>query len=266
MVKKIFGNQKEARGLLSGDLRTLPGAAAGSPAGHGDSLPTWGRNPGGIMSLTASICIDSIDEMHDLLLRLVKGLNLISPKPLPGTIFHAGPHLSAPGSGTPGPPEPVRGDALRGLPGRVPLDHPELTGGKANALGQSSSACTCRCRRGLSSPPGPTGASWSTITWKSGSTRWLEAWARRRDGRTSKPPARSSTASWPGWSPRKWPGRSGARRKRAEAFWAVRSSAYGEDGEVSFAGLHESSAQCSRPRILLEAYKRCWPASFPPKP
>ncbi len=54
------------------------------------------------------------------------------------------------------------------------------------------------------------------------------------------------------------------RHLEGQAFWAVRSSAYGEDGELSFAGLHESFLQVPAAGVL-EAVKKVWASLFSPE-
>jgi pyruvate,water dikinase len=54
------------------------------------------------------------------------------------------------------------------------------------------------------------------------------------------------------------------REAQARPFWAVRSSAFGEDGELSFAGLHESILQVPAAGVL-EAVKRVWASLYSPE-
>ena len=54
------------------------------------------------------------------------------------------------------------------------------------------------------------------------------------------------------------------RYLEGQPFWAVRSSAYGEDGELSFAGLHESFLQVPAAGVL-EAVKKVWASLFSPE-
>ena len=54
------------------------------------------------------------------------------------------------------------------------------------------------------------------------------------------------------------------RHLEGQPFWAVRSSAYGEDGELSFAGLHESFLQVPVGGVL-DAVKKVWASLFSPE-
>ena len=129
----------------------------------------------------------------------------------------------------------------------APQDRPELIGGKANNLAvtiqnlQPAGAGRLHHHHpGLPALPGaqPPGGAHPRPGWRPG---W------RASTTNARPPARSSTASWRGWCPRKWPRRSRRQAEKGGGDWAVRSSAYGEDGELSFAGLHESLLQRSGP-------------------
>jgi len=142
----------------------------------------------------------------------------------------------------------------------LPLDHPELVGGKADALAR------IRQRLGLRVPDGfvaTTRAYRRVLQHNRLEDRihaWLESWASgKSDARQASRQIQYSilAATVPSDVA------SAIRRlaERSATSWAVRSSAYGEDGELSFAGLHETVLDVPT-RELLTAYRRVLASLF----
>ena len=222
-----------------------------------------GEKSGGEYIFDRKYLVDLTNTLHTLLLRMVNGLNLITAKrymELYTTLDRIFQPLEA----------ELRGRLLLseempfviGL-NDLPLDHPELTGGKANALGRAIQSLK------LPVPPGfviTTRAYRRFLEVNNMEERihaWLEAWvAGEQDaGQASRQIQYSVLA---GLVPRGVSAEIRRQAAREEIFWAVRSSAYGEDGELSFAGLHETRLYVPSGKIM-SAYKEVLASLYNPE-
>lgn len=221
-----------------------------------------GEKSGGDFVFDRKYLIDSISELHTLLLRLVKGLNLISGNryvELYAALDRIVLPLEAELRGRLGLTEAMPG--VVGLK-TAPLDLPELVGGKAAIL-------TEICQR--LHVPVPDGFVITTRAYR----RFMEH--NDADGRiitlldawmtgkldTVQLSRQIQYAVLAGVVPQEIV-RDIRREAQARPFWAVRSSAFGEDGDLSFAGLHESFVQVPAAGIL-EAVKKVWASLYSPE-
>jgi len=212
-----------------------------------------GEKSGGEYIFDRKYLVDLTNNLHTLLLRMVNGLNLIANKrymELYSTLDRIFQPLEA----------ELRGRLLLSeeMPlvialNELPLDHPELTGGKANTLGRAIQSLKL---------PVPDGFVITTRAYRKFLEinhleerihAWLESWAAGEQdaGQTSRQIQYSILAGLVG---RELAAEIRRHAAREEVFWAVRSSAYGEDGELSFAGLHDSRLHVPSGKIL-SAYK-----------
>jgi len=221
-----------------------------------------GEKSGGDYIFDRKYLTDTVNELHARMLHLVKDLNLISFNRYPD-LYSALDRIFLPLEGE------MRGrlSLSEEMPlvvslEKTPRDHPELVGGKAAALGEIIQ------RLHLPVPPG------FVITTRA-HRRFLEhnhleerihallsAWLSGQADRaqTSRQIQYSILA---GVIPQEV-AREIRREAQARPFWAVRSSAFGEDGELSFAGLHESILQVPAAGVL-EAVKRVWASLYSPE-
>ncbi len=221
-----------------------------------------GEKSGGEYIFDRKYLADTVEEMHTLLLHMVQGLNLITASrylelhPALDRIF-----------------VPLESE-LRGrlsLAGEMPLvaslaeaplDRPELTGGKANNLAVIIQNLQ------LPVPPGfviTTQAYRLFLEFNQLEDRihaWLESWVagEKDEGQTARQIQYSILA---GVVPQEAATEIKRQAEKGGA-WAVRSSAYGEDGELSFAGLHESHLNVP-PRGVLKAYKKVLASLYSPE-
>jgi pyruvate,water dikinase len=222
-----------------------------------------GEKSGGEYIFDRKYLIDATDEIQNLMLRMVKGLNLISSNrylELYSTIDRIFIPLEAELRG--------RLNLSREMPFVVALkeatpDRPELIGGKANALSI--------IMQNLSLPV-PPGFIITTQSWR----RYLEhnhleerihgcleAWAAgEADERQTARQIQYGILA--GVMPHEVAGEIRRQAEKTEVYWAVRSSAYGEDGELTFAGLHESLLNVPS-RDLIKAYKQVLASLYAPE-
>ncbi len=142
----------------------------------------------------------------------------------------------------------------------LPLDHPELVGGKANSLAR------IRQKLGLRVPNGFVA---TTLAYRRVLQHnrledrihaWLESWASgESDARQASRQIQYSILA--ATIPSDVASAIKGLAERKAASWAVRSSAYGEDGELSFAGLHKTVLHVPA-RELLTAYRRVLASLF----
>jgi len=220
-----------------------------------------GEKSGGDFIFDRKYLQDSINELHALLLHLVKGLNLISSNrylDLYATLDSIFVPLEAELRG--------RLSLAAEMPftvalAELPVDHPELTGGKAATAGE------IRQRLHL---PVPEGFVITTRAFRhfleqnrleSRTHALISAWLAD-EADTLQTSRQLQYGILAGVVPQEV-AREIRRRTEKAPFWAVRSSAYGEDGELSFAGLHESLLQVP-PRGVLDAYKKVVASLFSP--
>lgn len=218
-------------------------------------IADMGEKAGGEYIFDRQYLADVVLRLHDLVLRLVKGLNLVAAnrytelyETLDRVFLPLQAELSGRLSLAAGAPLLCRLDQL-------PLDNPELTGGKASNLAQISQ------RLGL---PVPAGFVITTQAYR----RFLEhnlletqIHAVLENWQTGRSDERQSSRQLQyhflaGTVPSEVVRAISAALAEfpKETLWAVRSSAYGEDGELSFAGLHKTLLQVAD-RGLLPAYK-----------
>jgi pyruvate,water dikinase len=221
-----------------------------------------GEKSGGEYIFDRKYLIDSVEAIQTLLLRMVKGLNLITSNRYLD-LFQAIDRIFIP-----------LGAELRGrlvlskeMPLVIPLeeapqDRPELIGGKAAHL----TVAIQNLR--LPVPPGfviTTRAYRLFLEHNRLEERihsLLEAWVSgEHDERHVSRQIQYSILA--GVVPQEV---AAEIRRQAEKAgdWAVRSSAYGEDGELSFAGLHESLLHIPSRRIL-KAYKQVLASLYSPE-
>jgi len=221
-----------------------------------------GEKSGGDYVFDRKYLVDQVHQLEDLLLRLVKDLNLISGN-RHMALYAALDRILLPLEAE------LRGrlSLTEEMPYVVelslaPLDLPELLGGKAEILVEIS--------RRLNLPV-PDGFVITTRAFR----RFMEhnhlyerihallvAWTSGELDLTQVS-RQIQYAILAGVMPQEV-----AREIRQQAqtrpFWAVRSSAFGEDEELSFAGLHESFLQVPRSGVL-EAVKKVWVSLYSPE-
>lgn len=222
-----------------------------------------GEKSGGDYIFDRKYLVDVVNELQSMLLRVVKGLNLIASNrylELYSTLDRIFLPLEAELRG--------RLSLSEEMPYMVPLqdaplDHPELLGGKANALAAiiqrlhlpvpSGFVITTRAyRRFLEHNQLEERIHSLLESWMSGKTDALQ---------TARQIQYSLLA---GVIPQDVARDIRRRTEKGAHFWAVRSSAYGEDEDLSFAGLHESLLQVSA-KALPEAYKKVLASLFAPE-
>lgn len=194
---------------------------------------------------------DSVRDLQDILLRMVKELNFISSNryvELYSALDRVIPaHLELSG-------QPRQRDVpyIVSL-GDAPMDSPELTGGKANTLVEIIQ------RIRLDIPDGfviTTHAHYRFLEWnrlvesiRASIGNWV-AGDQSLDSACSEIRERILT----GIIPEDLAAAISKQVQKSKQNWSVRSSAYGEDGERSFAGLHQTLLNVT-PEKVLEAYK-----------
>ncbi len=220
-----------------------------------------GEKSGGDFIFDRKYLQDSVNELHVLLLQLVKGLNLISSNRYPD-LYATLDRIFVPLE------TELRGRlslaaempytmALKDLP----VDHPELTGGKAANLGEISQRLHL---------PVPAGFVITTRAYRhfleqnqlESRTHALISALLAGEADTANTSRQLQYGFLAGVVPQEV-GREIRRRTESAPFWAVRSSAHGEDSEVSFAGLHESLMQVPA-RGVPDAYKKVLASLFSP--
>ena len=222
-----------------------------------------GEKSGGEYIFDRKYLVDLTNTLHTLLLRMVNGLNLIAAKrylELYTTLDHIFQPLEA----------ELRGRLLLseemplviGL-SDLPLDHPELTGGKANALGRAIQSLKLQVPAGFVITTRAYHRFLEANTLEERIHAWLESWAagEQDTGQTSRQIQYSILA---GLVSREVAAEIRRRTTKEEIYWAVRSSAYGEDGELSFAGLHETRLYVPSVKIL-SAYKEVLASLYNPE-
>ncbi len=221
-----------------------------------------GEKSGGDYVFDRKYLTDSVGELHTLLLRLVKGLNLISGNryvDLYAALDRILLPLEAELRGRLGLTEEM--PCVVGLK-TAPLDLPELVGGKAGVLAEI-------CQR--LNVPVPDGFVVTTRVYRRFMEHnqaddriltLLDAWISGKVD-AYQVSRQIQYAVLAGVVPQEIV-RDIRREAQARHFWAVRSSAFGEDGDLSFAGLHESFVQVPAAGIL-EAIKKVWASLYSPE-
>ncbi len=222
-----------------------------------------GEKSGGEYIFDRKYLIDTTEEIQTLLLRMVKGVNLITSNRYLD-LYQAIDRIFIP-----------LGAELRGrlilskeMPLVIPLteapqDRPELIGGKAAHLAVAIQSLHL---------PVPAGFVITTRAYRQFLEHnhleerihaLLEAWvAGEHDERQVSRQIQYSILA--GVVPHDVAGEVRRQAEKGAGDWAVRSSAYGEDGELSFAGLHDSLLQVPA-RGILKAYKQVLASLYSPE-
>ena len=221
-----------------------------------------GEKSGGDYIFDRKYLFDATHELQDLLLRMIKALNLISSNRY-NDLYSALDRIFLPMEAE------LRGRlSLDQEPFVISLadaglDNPELIGGKAGTLVQIVNKLHI---------PVPNGfiitnrAYRKYLEYNDLADRihsWIESWASgKEDLRKAAGQIRYSLLA--GIVPQDLAREIKRHTQRGKTFWAVRSSAYSEDGEFSFAGLHESLLNVPSEQVL-EAYKRVLASLYSPE-
>jgi len=218
-----------------------------------------GEKSGGDYIFDRKYLFDTVRELQDLLLRMVKGLNLIASNRY-NALYESLDRVFLPIEGE------LRGRLmLSDAPFIVslqdaPLDSPELTGGKANTLAEILHKILIPVPRGfvITSKAYHRFLEYNDLEDRIHSR--LEAWVSGKE-ELSKAAGQIRYSILAGIIPQDVARQIAKHAQRTRAFWAVRSSAYGEDEELSFAGLHESFLNVA-PGQVPEAYKKVLASLF----
>ncbi len=204
---------------------------------------------------------DSVRELQNVLLRMVKGLNLIGSDrymKLYSTLDHVLP-TEAELEGRLRMWDAPYVVALRD----APVDNPELTGGKASTLAEiihrlhlpvpDGFVITCRAYYGFLEHNHLRDRIHTRLAaWMAGEQNLDQASSQIRDSILA------------GAIPQDLSKAIIHRARKGKHNWSVRSSAYGEDGELSFAGLHETCLNVP-PEQILDAYKTVLASLYSPE-
>ncbi len=212
-----------------------------------------GEKSGGDYIFDRKYLFDITRELQDLLLRMVKALNLIGSNRYQD-LYAALDRIFLPMEAD------LRGRlSLSDAPyvislSEAPLDSPELIGGKANTLSEIIH------RLGIPVPSGFVITNYAYRRFlelndlEGRIHAWLESWVSGEED-LLKVSGQIRYSILAGIVPPHVARDIKKHARKEGVFWAIRSSAYGEDGELSFAGLHESVLNVTSSEIP-EAYKR----------
>ena len=228
-----------------------------------ERIADLGEKSGGEYIFDRKYLIDTTEEIQTLLLRMVKGLNLITSNRYLD-LYQAIDRIFIP-----------LGAELRGrlilskeMPlvitlAEAPQDRPELIGGKASNLAVAIQNLDL---------PVPGGFVITTRAYRlflehnhleERIHALLESWvAGEYDERQVSRQIQYSILA--GVVPHEVAGEIRRQAEKGGGDWAVRSSAYGEDGELSFAGLHESLLHVPA-RGVIKAYKQVLASLYSPE-
>jgi len=221
-----------------------------------------GEKSGGDYIFDRKYLFDTIHELQDLLLRMTKDLNLIASNKyyeLYGRLDQVFLPMEAELRG-----RLVLSDAPYVISlNDAPVDNPELTGGKAGTLAEIIHKIRIPVPNGFVI----TSKAYHRFLERNGLEEWihsrLEAWLSGKEelGNAAGQIRYSILA---GIIPQDLAREIVRHAQKSHTNWAVRSSAYGEDGELSFAGLHESILN-TPPEEIPEAYKKVIASLFSPE-
>ncbi len=228
-----------------------------------ERIADLGEKSGGEYIFDRKYLIDTTEEIQTLLLHMVKDLNLITSNRYP-ELYQAIDRIFIPLGAE------LRGRLLlsKEMPlviplAEAPLDRPELIGGKASHLAVAIQNLH------LPVPPGfiiTTRAYRLFLEHNHLEERihaLLESWAAGEyDERQVSRQIQYSILA--GVVPHEVAGELRRQAEKGGGDWAVRSSAYGEDGELSFAGLHESLLHVPA-RGIIKAYKTVLASLYSPE-
>lgn len=221
-----------------------------------------GEKSGGDYIFDRKYLFDIVHELQDLLLRMVKGLNLIASNryyELYSSLDRVFLPMEAELRG-----RLVLSDAPYVISFEdIPLDHPELIGGKANTLAEMVHKVPVPVPKGfvITSRAYHRFLEYNQLEERIHSR--LEAWASGKE-ELSKAAGQIRYSILAGIIPQDLSREIMKYAQKTRAYWAVRSSAYGEDEELSFAGLHESLLNVP-PAEVPEAYKKVLASLYSPE-
>jgi pyruvate, water dikinase len=222
-----------------------------------------GEKSGGEYIFDRKYLMDTCEQIQTLLLRMVKGLNLITSNRYLD-LFQALDRIFIPLGAE------IRGRLVlsKEMPlviglREAPADRPELIGGKAGHLAVAIQHLNL---------PVPAGFVITTRGYRVFLEQnhleerihaLLEDWvAGEHDERHASRQIQYTLLA--GVTPHEVAGEMRRQTEKDGKFWAVRSSAYGEDGELSFAGLHESLLHVPA-RGINKAYKKVLASLYSPE-
>jgi pyruvate,water dikinase len=222
-----------------------------------------GEKSGGEYIFDRKYLVDTVEQIQTLLLHMVQGVNLITSNRYL-ELYSALDRLFVPMEAE------LRGrlSLSKEMPlvvglGEAPRDRPELTGGKANNL------AVIIQNLHLPVPPGfviTTRAYRRFLEHNQLEERihaWLNSWvAGEMDERQTARQIQYSLLA--GVVPQEVAAEIRRQAEKGGMHLAIRSSAYGEDGELTFAGLHESLLNVP-PRGVLQAYKKVLASLYSPE-
>ncbi len=221
-----------------------------------------GEKSGGDYIFDRKYLHDSVRELQAVLLRMVKGLNLIASDRYLG-LYSALDRVFFPIESE------LRGrlrlsEAPYVIPlSDAPVDNPELIGGKANTLAEIIH------RLQLPVPDGfviTSRAYYRFLEHNDLEDRihtWIESWISGKE-ELVKASSQIRYSILAGVIPQDLAKAITQYKEDGEHNWAVRSSAYGEDGELSFAGLHQTELNVP-PEQILETYKMVLASLYSPE-
>ncbi|MBI5248603.1 MAG: hypothetical protein HY912_03840 [Desulfomonile tiedjei] len=221
-----------------------------------------GEKSGGDYIFDRKYLVDTIRELQDLLLRMVKGLNLIASNRY-FELYQSLDRVFLPMEAE------LRGRLILSEAPYVislqnaPVDNPELTGGKANTLVEIIH------RIHIPVPSGfviTSAAYHRFLEYNDLEDRihtLLEAWVSGEE-QLNRAAGQIRYSILAGIIPQDLTREIMKYAHETRSTWAVRSSAYGEDGELSFAGLHESVLNVL-PGEVPEVYKRVLASLYSPE-
>jgi len=221
-----------------------------------------GEKSGGDYIFDRKYLFDTVHELQDLLLRMVKGLNLIASDryyELYGTLDRVFLPMDADLRGRLFMSEAPYVISLQD----APLDAPELTGGKANTLAEIVRKILIPVPNGfvITSKAYHRFIEYNHLEGRIHSL--LEAWASGEE-ELSRASGQIRYSILAGIIPQDLAREIFKYANKTRGHWAVRSSAYGEDGELSFAGLHESVLNVPAPEVP-ERYKQVLASLYSPE-
>jgi pyruvate,water dikinase len=221
-----------------------------------------GEKSGGDYIFDRKYLFDMVHELQDLLLHMTKGLNLIASDKY-YDLYSSLDRVFLPME------TELRGRlVLADAPYVIslqdaPLDNPELTGGKANTLAEILHKIRLPVPKGFII----TNTAYHRFLEHNGLEEWihsrLEAWVSEKED-LGKAAGQIRYSILAGIIPQDLVREIMRHAQKASVNWAVRSSAYGEDGELSFAGLHETVLN-TPPEEVPEAYKKVLASLFSPE-
>lgn len=254
-----------ARGAMDVDLRLVFEQFQSLLQNHQramELIADLGEKSGGDYVFDRKYPADIVRELQDLCLRMVKELNLMASHRYP-QLYTALDKVFV----------PIEAELSGRLPlsdapyvvslHDAPLDTPELTGGKANTLVEIIH------RLGIPVPDGfviTSRAYYRFIEYNDLRDRIhsrLEAWVSGKE-ELSKAAGQIRYSILAGIVPQDVAHEVMKHARKGAGRWAVRSSAYGEDGELSFAGMHYTRLNVP-PEQIPEAYKTVVASLYSPE-